>query len=416
MEKFTQDFLYEYIISMHQPHRLSKEAFAQAYMDNEEYLLKMLNHEESLNMLIDSKVNGIPLLFLIHHTYKDLISTFTVDNQNQYKSILKSRLENVLSALTDPFENTYEVYQCPENQEDWDGIYSSVSSKSSFFWGVDNDEPTVLDIKIPDEGYITRSFKAHLAILNILEENKEPVHYDNEYILANYQRVKKAHFFFTYRSEEVIDIYQYLLGKTDEQKIFAWNLIDNFSKNGIVISDTDSIEDQYKKITNNFGTAYQNNDDFTKCVSGMTHLNESRTQGTFPKELLPKLLPYVINNLHHYCSSYNTPLHDHEDEDQILATQFIVKNFIESCYDEKLLTQFKEHLDGFTQKYIKKCYDTSPESYELNSNEDAMLLRFLKVTNEQCLKLKLMKIPKNNEKSHKESINPKKRKLGFNQG
>jgi hypothetical protein len=357
---------------------------------SQESLIKnVLNNREQLNFVINTKINGIPLIFLIHHTYPDAINVFSVNNNDLYSINLIIALRKNLLDIRDIYTNDIHVYNNfsvridDDDDKQWEGIFKTSSFKRN-----------PIDSNISTEGYVVRALKAQLAILDI-KEGKPFTLYNNASLKENIHRVKDAHFFLN--PAEVIDVYEYFLGKSDEQKTFSWNLLNFVPKNEKL--------NNYKDIINFFGNDLK--DDFTKCISEIfsyhDNINVGVSASKLPKGILPELLPYVINNLHHYCRKSDDTSFIKEQ----IGTKYITLSWIQSCSnssDEPLLIKFKNYLEQFEAHYIKEyCLDSELDedgNYHYDEEEDAFLLDIKRGLNEQFTKIKIKDIEKDVEMKH----------------
>jgi hypothetical protein len=400
MNRFTQKFLDTYIyrylsLSDHkETSSLNKDKESYKQEENislEEQktiakfkILEMFNHETSLNKILNSKANGVPLLFLIRYFYNNILEIFKTNEYSEFKEAYIEKVEKAKNTLRDDFGNRLDFYD-PETKV----IIKTCNGKF-------NKEGIVLREKdYPLDGFVLRSYKSRLALLNCIEKREPPTEYNQTYISENSRRINN---FPTFYDNELFegDYFQYIFGKSKEDQIFSWDLIDIFPKD-LTISN-------YDEIINFFDDNVPNKDD-EDDISFMvfnTTMNEKQRllRNDIPAEFLPKLLPYVIKNLHRYLI-----IDDEELRRNQAGSRQLTLGFITSCHNKKLLDQFSNCLN----KVIKHHYYWISDVENKKDQYNDLLIEILKTTEIQYNKIKIDEIQKIETKQS--SI--KKRKVSF---
>jgi hypothetical protein len=338
-------------------------------------IMNMFNDGNLLNKILNSKVNEVPLFFLIKYVYSDIIDDFKANKESKFKQKYIEKVIDAQDTLRDDFGNMIGFY-----------VPKSRSPIKTYGGKFNKDGSTFQEYDYPLEGFVLRSFKSKLAFLNVIEKVHPPKDYNHSYIKENVQRIKNFPNF--YDNEQFNgDFFQYIFGQSKEDQIFSWDLIDIVPQNKVFSS--------YKDIIKNFGMEsihdfdeYPDEDDIT-FMSFNTIMNNKQDilKSTIPSEILPKMLPYVVNNLHYYLRNNK----DNEKVRNQMGTKYLTLAFITSCQDKKLLDQFSSYLEQAIHHYYRR-YHIKTIHYEPTIENDEILVDILKAQKAQYNKIEINQI------------------------
>jgi hypothetical protein len=303
--------------------------------------------------LLDVKINGIPLIFLLMKNYNELNDTFVQEytrnkhvNNMEKRFQIKYELKQILEkfeSLSDKFGNGYESYLPGFFNESSriNPVTLFTSSQGSL------EKPINHSDCFSKEGFIKRTIKTHLAYKNILNGTNEPKDYDISYMKAHINEVKGLKL--VVKNIKGLNVLKHQLGdSSEEMKETLSLLMPSWAEN----IDSNTLLEQLEPFLIK-DASHKNINDINHITSLLSDIEIASEEEQYnfqcmDKEVLEQLFPFIMIGLYQinyfHKSSHRTQNGTFLDNNttKIFSYERIAKKYIESIQDINLFNKIEK--------------------------------------------------------------------------